>query len=132
MAVVPAERTLSGASDDGAQAKDDLRNKRLCGGDVFAVRLNGPESIEGLVVDNDDGTYTVNYTATVAGKYQLAITDGALHHLITAPGLGCHLDFLASHRCSVGSKGVSRLQVSMCKGCSQKSVCCVAKVPLTH
>ncbi len=69
------------------QAKDQLRNKRLCGGDVFAVRLNGPDNIEGLVLDNDDGTYTVNYTATVAGKYELAITDGALQqHLLTTPG----------------------------------------------
>ncbi|CAL8470902.1 g10444 [Coccomyxa elongata] len=66
-------------------AKDDLRNKRLCGGDVFAVRLNGPDSIEGRVIDNDDGTYTVNYTATVAGKYELAITDDAGEHVADSP-----------------------------------------------
>ncbi|KAK9904172.1 hypothetical protein WJX75_005923 [Coccomyxa subellipsoidea] len=55
-------------------AKDELRNRRLCGGDVFAVHLTGPNSIEGSVMDNDDGTYTVTYTATLAGQYQLSIT----------------------------------------------------------
>ncbi len=62
------------------QARDELRNRRLCGGDVFEARLRGPDSIEGTVDDNNDGTYTVNYTATLAGQYQLCITTGALQH----------------------------------------------------
>lgn len=67
------------------QARDELRNRRLCGGDVFAVHLTGPNSIEGSVMDNDDGTYTVTYTATLAGQYQLSITMGALENTLQAP-----------------------------------------------
>lgn len=65
------------------QARDELRNKRLCGGDIFVVNLTGPDDIQvdGSVEDKDDGTHTVTYTATTAGRYQLHITNGAVQRI---------------------------------------------------
>ena len=59
------------------QAKDELRNRRLCGGDTFVVHLEGPSSVEGSVEDHNDGTYTATYQACVAGDYVLSITNGS-------------------------------------------------------
>ena len=41
----------------GIEARDDLKNKRLSGGDVFQVALKGPGGVVtyGTVQDNDDG-----------------------------------------------------------------------------
>ena len=58
------------------QAKDELRNRRLCGGDTFEVRLEGPSSVEGSVEDHGDGTYTASYQVCVAGGYTLSVTNG--------------------------------------------------------
>ena len=60
-----------------SQAKDELNNRRLCGGDTFNVRLEGPASVEGSVEDHGDGTYTASYTACRAGPYTLSVTNGA-------------------------------------------------------
>ena len=54
-----------------------MLNMRLCGGDTWRVRARGPATFEGDVVDNGNGTYTVSYTAKVAGLYSLHITNGA-------------------------------------------------------
>ena len=84
MASVPApirtfpllRRILLPAS--GVEARDENQNKRLCGGDEFTVRLDGPGGcvVYGHVDDNDDGTYIVRYNATIAGRYQLHVTLG--------------------------------------------------------
>ena len=58
------------------QAKDELRNRRLCGGDTFVVHLEGPSSVEGSVEDHSDGTYTATYQARIAGQYTLSVTNG--------------------------------------------------------
>ncbi len=58
------------------QAKDELRNRRLCGGDTFLVHLEGPSSVEGSVEDHNDGTYTATYQACIAGEYVLSVTNG--------------------------------------------------------
>lgn len=59
------------------QARDELNNKRLSGGDVFRVDLTGASAmIHGQVCDNHDGTYTATYSTNHAGHYQLHITDG--------------------------------------------------------
>lgn len=71
-----AVRSFLSASGCIAQARDDLRNKRLCGGDTFLVRLEGPQELTARVTDHDNGTYTVEYTATAAGRYQLSIVNG--------------------------------------------------------
>ncbi len=59
------------------QARDEARNRRLCGGDVFAVRLEGPRSVAGAVEDGGDGAYTATYCTQAAGQYTLHITNGA-------------------------------------------------------
>jgi len=58
------------------QAKDELKNRRLCGGDTFVVHLEGPASVEGSVEDHSDGTYTASYQACIAGSYTLSVTNG--------------------------------------------------------
>jgi len=45
------------------------------GGDIFKVEIKGPSSFfEGQIVDNNDGTYTVTYTATQEGKHTIHVT----------------------------------------------------------
>jgi hypothetical protein len=41
----------------GVEARDEMKNKRLCGGDEFTCRLDGPGGcvVYGNVQDNDDG-----------------------------------------------------------------------------
>lgn len=58
------------------QAKDELRNRRLAGGDCFLVWLEGPATVHAVVQDNGDGTYLATHNATVTGMYQLYITNG--------------------------------------------------------
>lgn len=58
------------------QAKDELKNRRLCGGDTFVVRLEGPSAVDGSVEDHGDGTYTATYQVSVAGTYTLSVTNG--------------------------------------------------------
>lgn len=59
------------------QARDEAGNRRLSGGDEFQVLLTGPSaSLAATVTDKGDGTYSVAYTASVAGVYQLSITVG--------------------------------------------------------
>ena len=65
-----------------AQAKDELKNRRLCGGDTFVVRLEGPSLIEGCVDDHNDGIYTATYQACVAGNYTLKVTNGGSRSLL--------------------------------------------------
>ncbi len=68
------------------EARDGNSNPRLVGGSVFTVTLTGStgtpstlysavgQTITALVVDNQDGTYTVTYTPYVSGIYSLSIT----------------------------------------------------------
>ncbi len=63
-------------SRDNRQANDELKNRRLCGGDTFVVRLEGPSAVNGSVKDHGDGTYTATYQACVAGTYTLGVTNG--------------------------------------------------------
>jgi len=58
------------------QARDELKNRRLCGGDVFVVRLEGPSELDGTVKDHNNGTYTASYTPTLAGVHQLHLLNG--------------------------------------------------------
>ena len=43
----------------GIEARDEMKNKRLCGGDEFAVKLVGPGgvTVHGAVQDNEDGAH---------------------------------------------------------------------------
>jgi len=58
------------------RARDEDGNDRLCGGDAFAVSLEGPEEFTANVTDNEDGTYEVAYEPTKAGMYRLFVTIG--------------------------------------------------------
>eukprot|EP00887_Chlorella_sp_A99_P000144 scaffold16.g144.t1 len=57
------------------EARDEQGNKRLSGGDEFKVHLRGPASLVATVADEGDGSYAVTYTATIAGVYELHITN---------------------------------------------------------
>lgn len=67
------------------EARDELRNRRLNGGDEFAVYLLGPNRVQATVKDNEDGTYDVEYKAEVAGQYQLHIMIGADEPVAESP-----------------------------------------------
>lgn len=58
------------------QAKDDLGNKRLSGGDEFVVELRGPSAVYATVADNGDGTYTATFNTTAAGDHMVHISTG--------------------------------------------------------
>jgi len=65
-------------------AKDPKGAPLTQGGDEFKVDIHGPVEVKPLVIDNNDGTYTVTYDPTVAGDYKVDITlDG--HHIKDAP-----------------------------------------------
>lgn len=77
--------TAGVAATIGIEARDELKNKRLSGGDVFAVRLtllgsldsdDDPVVEHGTVMDNGDGTYVAYYTCTVAGAYSCEVVIG--------------------------------------------------------
>ena len=76
--------TAGVAATIGIEARDELKNKRLSGGDIFAVRLtlagendNDDAVVEhGVVMDNGDGTYVAYYTCTVAGSYSCEVLIG--------------------------------------------------------
>lgn len=61
-----------------AQAYDEMKNKRLSGGDDFTVKLVGPggHETQAELQDKDDGTYLVSYCVTAAGTHDLHITIG--------------------------------------------------------
>jgi hypothetical protein len=86
----------------GIEARDELKNKRLSGGDIFTVKLtlvvdadeedheneNGTRAdlVEyGTVTDNGDGTYVAHYTCTVAGEYICEVLIGADEHCGQSP-----------------------------------------------
>ena len=58
------------------QAYDGEGYKRLSGGDEFLVWLEGPVTVHAEVEDREDGTYTATYSTTMAGIYELYITNG--------------------------------------------------------
>ncbi|KAH3732223.1 hypothetical protein Pelo_16945 [Pelomyxa schiedti] len=55
-------------------AKDRSRNRVTCGGSKIVVSLNGPNSIEGYVIDHNDGHYTVLFFPTRVGAYTCCVT----------------------------------------------------------
>jgi len=88
----------------GIEARDELNNKRLSGGDMFRVLLtlqdddddedkgDNEHEVEkvveyGVVTDNDDGTYSISYSCTVAGSYKCDITIGDDEHVANSPYL---------------------------------------------
>ena len=64
-----------------AQAYDEVKNKRLSGGDDFQVKLIGPGGHEthADLQDKDDGTYLVTYCTSAAGTHDVHVTIGELH-----------------------------------------------------
>jgi len=61
------------------QARDVTGNPITTGGYTFIITYTGPDpKLTFTIVDNNDGTYTVSYTATVAGSYEIHIygSDG--------------------------------------------------------
>lgn len=82
-----AVRATAGAATMlGIEARDELKNKRLSGGDIFTVRLTHLDTVNdaedeplvelGTVTDNGDGTYVAYYTCTVAGAYSCEVLIG--------------------------------------------------------
>jgi len=64
------------------QARDNLGNPVLVGGQVWDISVNGV--VLGYT-DNGDGTYTVpGYITSKAGNYTLSITAGAVN-IINSP-----------------------------------------------
>ena len=69
----------------GIIARDEFGNERAVCGDDFQVTLSGPEKpesgahVHGLVSENGNGTYTVEYAVTTAGLYYIAVTLQGRH-----------------------------------------------------
>lgn len=59
------------------QARDDLGNKRLTGGDEFVAELRGPSTVYATLADGGDGAYTATLNTTVAADHLLHVTTGA-------------------------------------------------------
>jgi hypothetical protein len=46
----------------------------VAGGDVYTAVLTGPATVQASLVDKQDGTYELHYTATVSGVYSLTVS----------------------------------------------------------
>jgi len=110
----------------GIEARDELNNKRLSGGDAFHVLLTlhqdkinaGNERKEeeeeekvveyGEITDNCDGTYSISYACTVAGMYTCKITIGDDEHVANSPyaNLVVHPASADAKKCKVRGEGV--------------------------
>ena len=55
-----------------------MKNKRLCGGDNFQVKLIGPggQETHADLEDKEDGTYLVTYCVTAAGAHDVHVALG--------------------------------------------------------
>jgi len=62
----PAYFTIHAVDEDG--------NPREDGGDIFDVKISGPEEVIPKVVDNGDGTYSVTYEPKEPGNYTIGVT----------------------------------------------------------
>lgn len=82
----------------GIEARDELKNKRLSGGDVFNVKLTlqqsesdgesdaaAPIEERAMVTDNGDGTYVARFSCEVAGTYACQVLIGADEHCGDSP-----------------------------------------------
>ena len=60
-------------------ALDAYGNAQTAGGDLFFVRLTGPSTVYGALIDHGDSTYAVQYDATVPGLYvgDIQLAQGA-------------------------------------------------------
>jgi|TARA_B110000977_G_scaffold158924_1_gene202622 hypothetical protein len=70
------------------EARDEVKNKRLNGGDDFYVRFENSQTGDVAfadVVDRDDGTYAVKFQTTVAGAYACSVLIGADEHVADSP-----------------------------------------------
>jgi hypothetical protein len=72
------------------QAQLDASHDQMFGGDEVVVTVTGANSASPLVVDNDDGTYSTQYTPSSAGTDQVAIQirnveTGSLEHISGSP-----------------------------------------------
>jgi hypothetical protein len=59
--------------------------KRKDGGDTFAVAVRGPSKTHASVTDNNDGTYLCLWKPWCSGIYQIAISLGGTHTLLSTP-----------------------------------------------
>jgi len=55
-------------------ARDADNRPVRTGGDPFVVNIKGPERVSPKVVDNNDGTYAVEYAVTTPGDYTVDVT----------------------------------------------------------
>ena len=63
--------TIVACSPSGAQ--------REVGGDIFTVAVRGGSLIKARVIDQEDGTYLVDYKPSVSGPYSISVTfNGAV------------------------------------------------------
>lgn len=73
----------------GVEAFDERRQRRLCGGDDFSVRLESaadPSAVSfGTARDNGDGTYVLSYSTTAAGPHVLHILLGMEEEVAESP-----------------------------------------------
>lgn len=69
-------RPSSTRSCCAVQARDDLGNKRLTGGDDFVAQLRGPSTVYATIEDAGNGTYGVTLNTTTAGDHLLHVTAG--------------------------------------------------------
>ena len=66
MAKIPASFEIT--------AHDQIGERRPVGGDPFQVAVRGAAPVFAKVVDNADGTYSVEYKPSTSGAYTISIT----------------------------------------------------------
>ncbi len=73
-ATVPGTGTVGVATSITVQARDQLGDPMLEGGDTVVVSVTGANTASPTVTDNGDGTYSADYTPANGGTDSLAIT----------------------------------------------------------
>jgi len=123
------ETVISGSGTSGTivgrsagvtlQAYDSYGNIKSVGGDAFRVSIIPAGITDPTLVDNNDGTYEIVYTPSVAGDATLAIT---LFSVYVGNQTGCNFSTLPTSGCQV------LVKVGCCK-LKHRNPCSKSQVP---
>ena len=92
------------------RARDWLQRSCMKGGERFEVRILGPHSLRGEVVDNGDGTYVASYACSIPGAYSIHVTLNGAHISRSPFALVVDVDQTTPEYCVAEGVGLTRAE----------------------